>query len=334
MKIAVIGSGAIGGLVAGYLKFKEADVSLVSRIQARDIIKEHGLKISGSRGNIGVKINVSDRLDYHPDLVILAVKTQDISKAIRDNLEFLKDATILTTQNGVQAEHIVARYIHKENIVSSIIMFGSTSLNPGKITHNFEGEWIIGRIFSKNDNKVSEIHRSLENIFSVRIVENIQGMKYLKVFVNASNCFSAILGLSMQEAFKDLDISGIAVAAWREGLNITTNAGVKLESLPDFSLDRLVKLTSLPVSEGSKIFSGIMVNLSREPLYGSILQSIKRGRPSEIDYINGEFVGLAKKNGIPAPLNERLVKMVHQVEKGSKFFTKEELINSTKELFG
>jgi 2-dehydropantoate 2-reductase len=76
-----------------------------------------------------------------------------------------------------------------------------------------------------------------------------------------------------------------------------------------------------------------MSNLSKEPLYGSILQSIKRGKPSEIDYINGEFVRLARENKLGAPLNEKLVQMVHQVEEKNKFFSKEELLNSTKGLF-
>ncbi|MFH0763066.1 MAG: ketopantoate reductase C-terminal domain-containing protein, partial [Candidatus Omnitrophota bacterium] len=81
-----------------------------------------------------------------------------------------------------------------------------------------------------------------------------------------------------------------------------------------------------PILEAAKIFSGIMLNLSKEPLYGSILQSIKRGRASEIDYINGEFVRMAEENNFKAPLNEKLVEMVHQVEKTGKFFSKEQLL--------
>ena len=88
----------------------------------------------------------------------------------------------------------------------------------------------------------------------------------------------------------------------------------------------------MPGEEAAKVFSGIMSGLSREPVYGSILQSIKRGRPSEIDYINGEFVRLAKDNGLAAPLNKRLVKMVHEVERTGRFFTKDELLRKTKGL--
>jgi 2-dehydropantoate 2-reductase len=75
-----------------------------------------------------------------------------------------------------------------------------------------------------------------------------------------------------------------------------------------------------------------MSKLSREPLYGSILQSIKRGRASEIDYINGEFANIAKGNNLRVPLNEKLIEMVHQVEKTNRFFSKKELIQQVKGL--
>ena len=87
----------------------------------------------------------------------------------------------------------------------------------------------------------------------------------------------------------------------------------------------------MPLDESAKIFSSIMLNLSTEPLYGSILQSIQKKRPSEIDYINGEFVRLAASIGQRAPLNERLVQMVHDVEKSGKFISEDALLNQTRE---
>ncbi len=58
---------------------------------------------------------------------------------------------------------------------------------------------------------------------------------------------------------------------------------------------------------------------------GSILQSIKRGKSTEVDYLNGEIVNLGKKNGIPTPVNSLMVKLVHQVETTGKFLTVDEL---------
>ncbi|MDP2941788.1 MAG: 2-dehydropantoate 2-reductase [Candidatus Omnitrophota bacterium] len=332
MRIAVIGAGAIGGLVAGYLKLKGEEVFLVGHPKAVRAIKENGLQISGVREEFKVEIPAAGKLNALVDLIILATKTQDLEAALKANQPFLRGAVVLTTQNGVSADDIVALTVPKERIVSSIVMFGATSLEPGKITHNFEGSWIIGKAFVPNDAAIIKVSAVLNQIFPTLVSEEIKGMKMLKVFVNANNCIPALLGISMQEAFSDARISSIAMAVWREGLAVVKKAGVALSSLPDFPLERLEKLAGLPLAEAAKIYSGIMANLSKEPLYGSIYQSIKRGRPSEIDYINGEFVNLAKESRASAALNAKLTEMVHQVEGKKGFFTKDELINETREL--
>ncbi|MFA5275989.1 MAG: 2-dehydropantoate 2-reductase [Candidatus Omnitrophota bacterium] len=331
MRIAVIGSGAIGGLVAGYLKLKDKDVTLIARAEAAKKINASGLKITGIRGEFKISIPAQERLSTSPELVIVATKTQDIEEALKENLKYIKDAMVLTTQNGVASDDIAAKFIAKERIISSIVMFGSTNLETAQVIHNFEGSWIIGGAFSESKIDLAALSLVLGKAFPVVISENIRGMKYLKLFVNANNCISAILGLSMQEAFTDVEISRVSINIWKEGLSVISKAGIKLVSLPDFPLERLTKLTAMPSLEAAKIYSGIMSSLSKEPLYGSILQSIKRGKASEIDYINGEFVKIAKDSGISAPLNKKLVEMVHQVEKTGKFFSKEELINSTRQ---
>lgn len=331
MRIAVIGAGAIGSLVAGYLAGKQEEVMLICHPEQLSAIREKGLAIEGVRGRLNISFEVQPILGRDVDLVILAVKTQDVVKSAIENQRYIKDAIVLTVQNGVQADDLLSKIVDKSNIISSIVMFGATYLQAGRIVHNFEGSWILGRMFGANDEKVKAVSQILNKIFPLIVSDDILGMKYLKIFVNANNCIAAILGLSMQEAFRDLEISRISIAIWREGLRVIKQVGIKLTSLPDFPLERLEKLTSLPIDASAKIFSEIMTNLSQEPLYGSILQSIKRGRTSEIDYINGEFINIAQKNNFSAPLNEKLVEMVHEVEKTNAFFSREELVSTTKE---
>jgi len=331
MKIAVIGPGAIGALVSGYLKLKNQEVVLIGKPESVKTINKNGLFISGVRGEFEIKINAATKLQSRPDLVILASKTQDVQETVRDNIGFIKGALVLTTQNGVRADSIVAEFVPGKDIISSIVMFGSTCLEPGVVTHNFEGSWLLGNAFGSNDKNAIETSKVLGEIFPAILVEDIFAMKYLKIFVNANNCIPAILGLSMQESFRDPDISRIAINIWKEGLSVINKAGIRLKSLPDFPLDRLIKLTSMPENEAAKIFSNIMVSLSKEPLYGSILQSLKRNRPSEIDYINGEFVKIAQENKFTAVLNEKLCMMVKTVEKTKKYFTKHELLEAVKQ---
>lgn len=329
MKIAIIGPGAIGGLVAAYLVKKGEDVSLVGRGNSASIIREHGLKVSGVRGDLKVGVHIYESLVSKPDLLILATKTQDIDEALLDCRGLIDDSIVLTVQNGIRADEYASRYVKKENIVSSIVMFGSTYVNCGTLVHNFEGPWIVGDMFGSSPNeKVISTSLVLDKIFPVVISEDIRGMKYLKIFVNANNCIPAILGKSMQEVFSDPEICRISIAIWREGFGLMSQAGINLVSLPGFPVENVTKLISMPIPEAAKIFSGIMTKLSSDPVYGSILQSIKRGKSSEIDYINGEFSVLSTQFHCPAPLNDRLVELVHHVEKTHTFLTKDELMAS------
>jgi len=332
MKVAVIGPGAIGGLVAGYLKEQGEDVLLVGPKDTVDVINKNGLLISGVRGNIKVNIPAAVSLHKKVDVIILATKTQDIEKALAENKKYLEDAIVLTTQNGVEADNIVAQFVPKKNIISSIVMFGATYLRRGEIIHNFERKWVIGKPFGENDEWVKRVSVLLGRIFPVEITSEIKGMKWLKVFANANNCIPAICGKSMQECFVSPDLCEISIGIWQEALAAVKNAGIKLVDLPDFTVSQVTKLTSLPIAEAAKIFSGIMVNLSKEPLYGSILQSIKRGKPSEIDYLNGAFVDLGRKNSFHTPLNKKLVELVKLVEREKKFLSIDELIAKTKNL--
>ncbi|MDD2679719.1 MAG: ketopantoate reductase family protein [Candidatus Omnitrophica bacterium] len=333
MTIAVIGAGAIGSLVAGYLKAEDEDIYLVGHGEAVKAVKENGLKISGVRGDFKVNISIYEELVSKPDLLILATKTQDSEAALRQNLGLIKDSIILTTQNGIQAENIVSSFLPKKNIISSIVMFGATYLEPGRVVHNFEGSWILGNSFSEDFNaNIVPVSLILNKAFPTVISENILGMKYLKIFVNANNCIPAILGVSMQEAFSDQQVSQISIAIWKEAFAIISKLDIKLVSLPGFPIERITKLISILPQEAARAFSGAVTKLSKDPLYGSILQSIKRGKISEIDFINGEFVSLAQKYGLKAELNKRLVEMVHTVEKTGRFFTKAELLDITRGL--
>ncbi len=214
-------------------------------------------------------------------------------------------------------------------------MFGATYLEPGCVVHNFEGSWIIGSVF---DAAVSEALLStslvLDKAFAVTVSQELKGMKYLKMFVNASNCIPALLGSSMQETFADMRMSAVSIAIWKEAFDVVSRAGISLASLPGFPLENVTRLTAMHGQEAAKVFSGIMVNLSKDPLYGSILQSIMRGKSSEVDYINGEFVRIAEENKGYAPLNKKLVEMVHIVEMTKRFFEKEELVSHLREFTG
>ncbi|MBF0491044.1 MAG: 2-dehydropantoate 2-reductase [Candidatus Omnitrophica bacterium] len=325
MKIAVIGAGAIGGSVAAYLKKAGEDVLLIGRADQVDAIHQKGLTVKGVRGIETIQVPVAVKMSEPCDLVIFAVKTQDMEDAFAINCDFLDTGLVLTTQNGVQADNLLSSHFDRDRQMTSIVMFGATYVKPGEITFNFEGDWIIGRPFSPVDPTVHKVAEILAKAFKVIVRTDIVGMKYLKLFVNFNNCIPALVGTSMQKTFADLDLCRLSIMLLKEGIGIIQEAGIELNSMPDFPKEKILGLAAMPLDQAAGIINKTLTGLSKEPLYGSVLQSIMRRKTSEIDFINGEVVHIARHLKLPVPLNDKMVDMVHEVERTGKYFSIEEV---------
>ncbi len=325
MTIAIIGAGAIGSVVAVYLAKAGEDIVLVGRKDQVEAIQKNGLRVVGARGEETFPVQALARLDREYDLVIFTVKTQDIEEACAHNKAFLKKCLVLSSQNGVQSDTILAKHFDKARLYSSIVMFGATYTEQGQAVFNFEGDWIIGKPFAGNDENAQRIAQALGKAFCAVVSDNITGMKWLKLLVNFNNCIPALTGRSMQETFADTDLCRLSVLLLKEGLAIVQKSGIQLVSLPQFPAERIYGMANMPLEQAAGIINKTLTTLSKEPLYGSILQSIIRGRASEIDYINGQVVKMVRNPKEEAPLNTRVVEMVHQVEQRKKYFTIDEI---------
>ena len=332
MKIAVIGGGAIGSVMAGFLaKAAEntEDILLVGRGDHVKEINKTGLRVVTSDGDESIRVRAATCLDQEYDLVIFTVKTMDLEQAYQDNHSLLEAPWIMTTQNGVQGANILCSHFDPKKMISSIVMFGATYLKPGEVTLNFPGKWIMGKTYAPNDETFKKIAQILGTAFPVVVTDKIMGMKWLKIFVNFNNCIPALLGKSMQETFADMDFCKLSILLLKEGLEVVEEAGIGLVSLPDFPVDRIYGLTRMPLDQAAGILQKTLTTLSREPLYGSILQSLMRHRSTEIDFINGEVCQVARSLRRQAPLNIKIVDLVHEIENSRRFFGSEEV----KEIF-
>ena len=325
MKLAIIGAGAIGSVAAAYLHKAGVDVTLIGREDQVAVIQEKGLKVTGVRGEETFQIRALSQLDQKYDLVIFTTKSQDLEMAFAHNSQFLEDCLVLSSQNGVQGDNILSSHFYPDLQLSSIVMFGATYIQPGEVVFNFEGDWIIGKPWESIDPKTHEVGEILGQAFNTIVSPDIMGMKWTKLFVNFNNCIPAVLGVSMQEAFADLDMCRLSVMLLKEGVEIVHEAKIELISLPNFPVDRIFGLSTMPTDKGAQIIHETLTNLSKAPLYGSILQSIKRGKMSEIDFINGEVVAMGSGMRVATPLNAKMVDMVHEVERTGNFYSFEDV---------
>jgi 2-dehydropantoate 2-reductase len=331
MNIAIIGAGAIGCVTGALLSGKGYDVTLVGREDQVSAINRSGLFIDGAPHGGPYNIPARTRLEFAPDVLILAVKTQDVTDACGECAPFAKDAAIITMQNGVRADSLAAEVLGGDRIVSAVVMFGATYIEPGRVLYNFPASGLIlGMAYPRaagDGGRYLELAREVfSGAFETELSDDIHGTHWTKLILNLSNALSGVLGVSLQEAFGDERVCRLGVTIMEEAHGAIKAAGIKLTGLPGLPLEKLESLLYAPPEISAGIYGGIMRGLSKEPLPGSVLQSIRRGRKSEVDYLNGEIVALGRAHGSAAPLNEKLTALVKEVERTGRFLIIEELI--------
>jgi len=324
--IGVIGAGAVGSALGALLHRAGQNVVLVARPAHIAAIRQDGLQVDGDMGDFIAPVEAIETLNFKPDLALLTVKAQDVAAAVKANQTFLDDVPVVTFQNGIRSDELVANILPREQILSSVVLMHVTYLSPGKVTVVYRGKLILGRPFGQRDGKLEDVAHILNQAVPTRVTDNIQGAHWLKLIVNLNNVLPAITNQTMSQVYASASLRNLAVGLMREGLRVANRANIRLESLPEVSVGLTRLINWIPLRIAGRIAATKVRRLTTEwPLWGSTLQSIQRGRPTEIDYLNGEIVELGRRYSEATPLNAKMVELVHRVERTGQFLSVEEI---------
>ncbi|HYA93478.1 MAG TPA: ketopantoate reductase family protein [Thermodesulfobacteriota bacterium] len=325
-RIAVIGAGAVGSALGALLHRAGENAVLIARPAHIAAIRQHGLRVDGDTGNFIAPVEAAETLNFRPDLALLTVKTQDVIAAVKANQAFLMDVPVVTFQNGIRSDELVAGILPREQILSAVVLMHVTYSLPGKVIVVYRGKLILGRPYGLRDSKLEEVAHILNQIVPTRVTDNIQGAHWLKLIVNLNNALPAITNLTMSQVYADKTLRNLAVGLMREGLRVIDRGNIRLESLLEVSIGLTKLINWMPSGIAGRIAAAKVRRLTTVwPLWGSTLQSIQRGRPTEIDYLNGEIMELGKRYGEDTPLNTKIVELVHQVERTGQFLSVDEI---------
>ena len=328
METAVIGAGAIGSVMGGLLSKAGEDVILIGRKPHVDAINQNGLVLDAPPEKVVIRVKAAENLDFKPDLALLAAKTQDVESAVRKAQPFLSAALVVTTQNGVRCDDIVAGILGKENIISGVVLYNCEFLEPGRVLYSkllSKTALLIGEPFNFKGNRLQSLLALFNKALPTDISQDIRGAHWTKLLWNLITAVPAVTGLSYQEGNHYPQIRELNIRLMKEGLEIIRLAGIKTAPVPGLSLSLIEKMAEMPLPQASSMMKNIIESGGEQHTLGSMLQSIKRGRSTEVDYMNGEIVSLGKNNGIPTPVNSLMVRLVHEVEATGKFLTVDEL---------
>lgn len=308
--VCVVGAGSIGSLFAGHLGSKVNAKVLVRRQEHADRLNQAGLKVSG-KSDLQTPISAS----MHPeelgpaDLIIIATKATAVEAAAQRLSGHFPDATVMTVQNGLGCEDVVARYGDWPIISSITFMSGvrhsDTHVEYELDTETWMGPWAVRGASNEMTEQVAElINRSGLQAQAFSDVRPAQWSKL--VFNSVVNSVSAATNLPHVKDFakrdRPADLGQLVFAMMEEGKRVAAAQGIELYEDP---WEMNVKAVSHGQT-GNDDYAHVP----------SMLADIRSRRLTEIDWLTGAIVREAKKLGIAAPLHETLYGLVKGIEQG------------------
>jgi len=338
MRVAIVGAGAVGSALAASLRARNlAEVELVARGAQLRALQAGGLRVTGMPG-IGAEplhIPAVARLTRSPDHLVFATKTQDLDAACAEAAKALRGtdqptpATVVTLQNGLRADAIAAEHFGPAAIVGCVTDVVAEAMQPGELRVGRMGGFVVGRPQAPADREAHRVAALFEAAGWVTwTTDNLEGARWLKLLVNLNNALAAATGKPVGELYEDPRIAALAARMLKEGWRVARAEGVLFEALPWVSPGMVRALAVLPVPLAARVLRGQVRRRSRGvAIRGSTLQSIFRGKPTEIEFLNGEVVARGTKLGVPTPVNAALVEAVRAVEAGGGFFPVDALVS-------
>ena len=303
MKIAIVGTGAMGSLYASLLGKAGHDVWAIDTWQEHiDAIAASGLSVSGASGKFVVAnlhVGGSPRDAGPCDVWVIATKAAAVEDVAAEIAPFLeRDSVVMAFQNGLGAGERVARHIPPEHIVIGIAEgFGSSIPEPGHVHHEGMRLIRIGEMRGGMTERVQGMEQVWRDAgFNVRAFADVTLMIWEKFLCNVTlSAPCAVFDVTVGELMSNPE-------AWRVALGCTAEAyWLAVAKGIEFSFDDPVRyVTDFAATIPDASPSMRLDHLAR--------------RPSEIDAINGQVVALSRDIGLEAPYNETLCAIVRHRE--------------------
>ena len=331
--VLVVGAGAIGTVTAAMMARAGRKVELVCKhTQIADRALYPGFHVFGQGFDITVKVEAVARIDEiskSKDIVFLATKATEALEAVEQLSPILSpNGFVVTMQNGI-IEEDVAEIVGKQRVVGCVLNWGSTMHEPGEVELTSPGSNVIGFLEDGDPNDLEEIRGFLDLVKPTSVSDNIMGELFAKLTMDACiNSMGAITGLELGKQVENRRIRSIFMAISREAVAVAQAMGLQIppsgESKIDFA--RLVNGRGLMALFKKHLFvKAIATNYER--IKSPSLQSLQRGRRTEVNFLNGYICQKGVQFGVPTPVNQTIVDMVHKIENGDLRISAENIDN-------
>jgi 2-dehydropantoate 2-reductase len=312
-RIAVLGAGSIGCHLGGLLA-DDADVVLIGRPGAMAALGRDGLTLTGP----GEAVRLTRRLELATgaaaaagaDYVLVTVKSTDTVTAARELAPHLSPGTVVISfQNGLHNPALLRAELPDHQVLAGMVPYNVVRTGPAAF-HQGSG----GRVLLQDAPAAAGFLAAAQGT-ALRLAahSDMPGVQAAKLLMNLNNAVNALSGLPLREQLGRRDYRVCLARCQREALAAFRAAGIRPAQLGAVPPARMPLLLGLPDALFRRL-AGAALRIDAKAR-SSMWEDLQRGRPTEVDSLQGEVVALAERHGLRAPACTRLVELVHLAER-------------------
>ena len=316
-EIVVHGAGSIGCYIGAVWAIAGLPVSFLGRAGVKAEIEANGLTVTDSEGRRiearpdEIRFSTRPKALSGADVIALCVKSQATETAAAEiRRHGRKGATVIGFQNGVSNTDTLRKALPGFTILQGMVPFNVARLPNGRWHKGVAGKlWVEEHPVSR-----ALAQRLGKGPGALTLSDDMKGVAWGKLLINLNNAVNALSGLTLLEQLSDRNYRRVVAASQIEALELLEAANLRPAQTGPFP----PKLVPHIIAAPDFLFKRMVLKVQKidAAARSSMADDFAAGRPTEIDWLNGEVVKLASSLGRRAPVNERIVDLVRQAEAG------------------
>jgi 2-dehydropantoate 2-reductase len=332
MQVLIQGVGGVGGVIAARLLVAGARPTLVTgNPNIAAALNQRGIGLDEHGATRWIPLAVPATAEVTPesgpyDALLLVTQSTTMEAALRTSKNCLApDGVVVCLQNGLPEERAAA-LVGAERVVGGVVSWGASMVQPGRYRQTSSGGLQLGRPGGPPDAVVERLVDYLAPVGKVRTTDNLAGVRWSKLALNSAiTTLGAVGGERLGEIVRHHYVRRLALEIFTELVAVAHGLDIPLAhvsgtfSLESIALPRHADGTPLGLRDLWWRHAMLLaVGMKYRRVRSSMLYALERGRPPEVDYLNGEIVRRAEALGLQAPVNRRLTELVHSIAAGER----------------
>jgi 2-dehydropantoate 2-reductase len=290
VKIAIFGSGGVGGYFGGKLAAAGEDVTFLARGAHLKALQDNGLHIASPLGDVHLpKVQAADRPQAigPADVVLFTIKLYDVDAAAATLGPLIGPETVvITLQNGVDAIDMVAKHVGEEHVAGGAAYIVVVVDQPGRLRHTGGQNLVFGeRDGRRSDRLVAFEEAGKRAGFGAKASSEVETDLWIKfVRLSAWSGMTAVTRSPMGVLRDDPELFEMMMTATKEAIAVGTARGITFPA--DIVESTLAMIPNFPAASKS-----------------SMLEDLERGRRLELPWLSGAVVRIGREVGVPTPVH-------------------------------